>query len=126
MQIVDSDKAGERFALGMVGGLGTGDLAALRRLIQQIREYMRAVDHVNVAAADVINSTVADRDKVEKTVVQHGGHQSGSYAFLQSQIECSGDHMLIGFTGGAFERGRNGLGGELLGICVKNGTHRSL
>src|ERR1043165_540574 len=74
VEIVDADKTGERFALGMMRGLRTGDLAAIGRLIQQIREYMRAVDHVNVGAADVINRAISHRDEVEVTVVQYCGH----------------------------------------------------
>ena len=42
------------------------------------------------------------------------------------RFESGCDHLLIGFPGGAFERGRNALGGELLGIRVENGAHRGL
>src|SRR5258708_18960825 len=65
MQVVDSDKTGERFTLGMVRGFRTRDLTALGRLIQQIREYVRAIDHVNIAAAHVIDGAVADGDEVQ-------------------------------------------------------------
>src|SRR5579872_7404362 len=74
----------------------------------------------------MIEGAVSNRDEVEVTVVQYGCHQGSSYAFLQSQIEGGGNHMLIGFPGGAFESGRDALGGDFLGIRVKDGPHRSL
>ena len=58
--------------------------------------------------------------------MQYRGHQSSPYAFLQPQIECGCDHMLIGFTGGAFERGWNTLGGDFLSVRVENGAHGGL
>jgi len=126
MEIVDSNETGERFPLGMVRGLRTGDLAAFGRLIQQIREHMRTVDHVDQAVANVKHGAGAHRDEVQEAGMEHGGYQRGAHTFFQSQVERGFDDALISLAGAALERGRNALFGCLARIGVEDRAHRGL
>jgi GNAT superfamily N-acetyltransferase len=106
-----------------------GDVPAIYRLIRDLAEYERSLDHVRASEEDLRQSLMADEPAVFAHVAEHDGQVVGFALWFLSFSTWEGKHGIYledlyvqpGARGHGYGRA---LLAELARICVRRGYQR--